>query len=105
MGGDPGRGGALSLCRRLEQQGWFLHSPAVDMTVTNKIGWVLAFLGVIALLLGTVKLKTKQDVFSVGDFKASTTSEKTHPKLRNAGIGLIAVGGLVAVLSWRRPRG
>ena len=75
------------------------------MSVMMKVGWVLTGLGVITLLLGTVKLKSKQDVFSVGDFKASATTERTHPRLQSAGAGLIVVGGLVVLLSWRKPRG
>ena len=70
-----------------------------------KVGWVLAGLGVITLLLGAVELKTKQEVFSGGDFKASATTERTHPTLQAAGAGLIVVGGLVLVLGWRKPRG
>jgi len=75
------------------------------MSATIKIGWVLVGLGVIALLLGTLKFKSKQDVFSIGDFKASTTTEKTLPELYYAGAGLVVVGGLVLVVGRRKPRG
>jgi uncharacterized membrane protein YidH (DUF202 family) len=75
------------------------------MSVMMKVGWMLVGLGVITLLLGTMKLKSKQEVFSVGDFKASATTERTHPRLQYVGAGLVVVGGLIVVLGWGRPRG
>jgi hypothetical protein len=52
-----------------------------------------------------MKLRSKQEVFSVGDFKASATTEQTHPQVQYAGAGLIVVGGVILVLFWRKPRG
>ena len=75
------------------------------MNATTKIGLILAGLGVLALLLGTMKIKSKQELFSIGDFKASATKERVAPELRYAGAGLIIVGGLVLVVGWRKPRG
>lgn len=72
---------------------------------TTKIGWVLAGLGVIALLLGTLKFKSKQNVFSIGGFNASSTTEKTVPELYRVGAGLIVVGSLVLVVGRRKYRG
>lgn len=75
------------------------------MSAMAKTGLVLVGLGVIALLLGTMKFKSKQEVFSIGEFKASTTTERRIPELCYAGAGLVVVGGLVLVVGRRKPRG
>ena len=59
------------------------------MSVMMKVGWVLAGLGVIALLFGTMKLRSKQEVFSVGDFKASATTEQTHPQVQEVAVSKV----------------
>lgn len=69
-----------------------------------KTGVVLLVLGVAALALGVLKFKSREEVFRVGDFRATTTREHRLPALRHAGSGLIVVGGVLLVNHLRRSR-
>jgi len=75
------------------------------VNIVVKIGLVLVGLGAIAILLGTVKIKAKQELFSVGGFRATTSNQRTLPEARYVGMGMTALGGLVVVVGWRTRRG
>jgi hypothetical protein len=65
------------------------------MKITGKVGLVLVVLGAIVLLLGFIKFRSRQEVFRIGDFRASTTAERSYPGLRYGGLALVVVGGLL----------
>jgi hypothetical protein len=65
----------------------------------NRTSWaaiIAIIVGIICLFFAQVGIQNKKEVFRIGDFSATTTTTKTYPVLRYAGIGLI-VAGLVAV--------
>jgi len=68
-----------------------------------RIGPVLLVLGLIALIAGSIKFKSREEVFRVGDFRATTTQERTLPTIRYAGVGLILTGGVLIGIRLRRP--
>lgn len=67
-----------------------------------RFGYALLVLGLIGVILGSIRFKSRQEVFRVGDFRATTTQEKTVPAIRYAGVGLIVAGGAVIGLQFRR---
>lgn len=75
------------------------------MSVLAKAGLLLVGLGVIALVLATVKFKSKQDIFSVGGFRATTTSKRTFPELGYGGAGAVVVGCLLLFAGSRKSGG
>lgn len=68
-----------------------------------RIGPVLLLLGLIALIVGFVKFESREEVFRVGDFRATTTHERTIPAVRYAGVGLMLTGGVLIAIRFRRP--
>ena len=66
------------------------------MNKTSWAGIIALILGIICLFFAQVGIQNKQEVFRVGNFRATSTTTKTYPKLRYVGIGLIA-GGLVVL--------
>lgn len=74
------------------------------MSATAKAGLMLVILGVMALLFATMKFKSKEEIFRVGDFRASATTEKRVPELGYAGGGLVGVGGLLLIVGSRKSR-
>ena len=75
------------------------------MSGRARTGWVLLVLGVASLALGTLQFPFKQEVFSIGEFKASTTSERRLPELTYAGAGLALVGGILLLAGGGKRRG
>ncbi len=65
------------------------------MSAIGKTGLVLVGLGAIALLLGVVKFRSREEVFRIGDLRATTTAEHSYPELRYGGIALLVVGGVL----------
>ena len=70
-----------------------------------RIGFILIGLGLIALLIGIGTFKSKQELFSVGGFRATTTSNRSIPEAQYAGIGLLVLGGIIVVAGWRKRGG
>ena len=49
------------------------------MNGKTKLGLVLTLLGIVSLVLSIVKFESRQEVFRMGDFQATATTEKTFP--------------------------
>lgn len=75
------------------------------MSAISKTGLVLVVLGTIALLLAMIKFKSKQEILRIGEFRATTTSEKTFPELVYGGGALVLVGGVLLFTGSRRSGG
>jgi uncharacterized protein YjeT (DUF2065 family) len=74
------------------------------MSVWRKVGLALVLAGLVCLVLGFVQFETRQEVFRFGNLQATTTTERTFPALRYAGIGVVAAGVLVWFLAPRQAR-
>lgn len=68
------------------------------MNTKTKIGLALIFLGLVSFVLGFVKFESREEVFRVGGFQATNTTQKTIPALRYLGIALFGIGSLAAYL-------
>ena len=77
-------------------------ASGVPLNTTARIGVVLIAVGILSLALSWVKFQTQEEVFRLGNFQATATSEKTIPVLRPIGIALIGGGMLVAWLGFRQ---
>lgn len=62
------------------------------MNGKTKLGLVLTLLGIVSLVLSIVKFEGRQEVFRMGDFQATATTEKTFPVFRYVGVGFVAAG-------------
>lgn len=72
------------------------------MSVRKKLVVALLLAGLSAVILGSFKYASREVVFRVGDFRATTTRERSIPALRYAGIGFIIAGGALWALGLRR---
>ena len=72
------------------------------MIFNRIIGPLLLLVGFVALVVGSAKFPTREEVFRVGDFRATTTHERTLPAFRYAGVGLILTGGVLIGIGLRR---
>jgi hypothetical protein len=62
------------------------------MNAKMKLGLALTLLGIISLVLSGVKFESRQEVFRVGDFQATATTEKSFPFFRYIGVAFVAAG-------------
>jgi len=72
------------------------------MSVRKKLVVALLLAGLGGLILGSFKYSSREEVFRVGDFRATTTRERSIPVLRYAGIGFMIAGGALWALGLRR---
>lgn len=75
------------------------------MKLRTKTAIVLIGLGLVSFALGGLKFSSREEVFKVADFRATTTTKRTFPAFRYCGVSLIAVGGIVIALGVRRTAG
>lgn len=66
------------------------------MNKTSWAGLVIIVLGIICLILGRVGIQNREEVFRVGNFRATSTTTKTYPALSYVGYGMLA-GGVIAL--------
>ena len=57
-----------------------------------KLGLALTLLGIVSFVLSTVKFESRQEVFKVGDFQATSTTERTFPIFRYVSVAFVAAG-------------
>ena len=67
-------------------------------------GIVLLGLGVVFIFLSTVQIKTREEVFRVGNVSASATTSKKHPTFRYAGVACLGAGVAILALGFFRRR-
>jgi hypothetical protein len=74
------------------------------MTKAFSIGLVLTGLGILLLILSMAEFKTRQEVFRVGEFRASATTRKKLPALRYAGGAACGAGVLMMGMAGMRRK-
>jgi len=68
-------------------------------------GLVLVGLGIVFFLLGGAEFKNQEEVFRVGDFRATATTKQTHPVFRYVGVALIGGGFVLLILGFGQRSG
>jgi len=72
------------------------------MSVWKKLAVGLLLVGLSALILGSLKYTSREEVFRVGNFRATTTRQRSIPAFRYAGVGFLIAGGALWALGSRR---
>jgi uncharacterized membrane protein YidH (DUF202 family) len=74
------------------------------MNKTLLSGLVLAGLGIVFLALGNIEFQKQEEVFRLGDLKATATTQKTIPAFRYLGVGFMGGGVALLVLGYQQRR-
>ena len=68
------------------------------------VALLLSCLGIVCLVLSEVEFKSQEELFRVGDFRATAPSRKTLPAFRYAGVAALSGGVILFIASWRQRR-
>jgi hypothetical protein len=72
------------------------------MNKTALGGLVLAGLGLIVFLLGGSGFEHREEVFRLGDFRASARTRRPMPALRYLGVAMIGGGAVMFVMGLKQ---
>jgi hypothetical protein len=65
-------------------------------------GLVLAGVGLLLFLLGGTGFAHREELFRIGDFRASATTNRPMPALRYLGVAMIGGGVVLLVMGLKR---
>ena len=65
---------------------------------------MLAGLGLVVFLLGRAGFEHREEVFRVGDFRASATTKRPMPALRYLGVAMMGGGAVMFVMGLKQGR-
>ena len=68
------------------------------MTLRTKLGIVFLVTGLAGLIVGSLRYQSREELFRLGSFSATTTHERSLPTLRYGGLSLMVLGvGLIVI--------
>jgi len=74
------------------------------MAGRTKLGVALLVAGLSGVILGSMKFESRKEVFRGGDFRATTSHERTIPGVRLAGLGFMLAGAVLMAIQFRQSR-